>query len=527
MVSKKYLFFTLIIFIFYLSACTIQVSSSQILHINIIDDLSETTIDIKPGSTVQQILSQAGIALGNLDRTEPPSYSTISENTSINIIRVKEEYNIKDIEIPFEHQTIQNESLLLGEQRLIQPGKNGYKQVTYRKLFENGKQISESVFTQTIITDAVPEIVMVGVTKPFNPISIPGKIAYIIAGNAWVMAGTTSNRTPIITTGDLDGYIFTISYDGKWLLYSRKSNKDTSGLNSLWVVNLEGTKHTPLDLGISNVVGHASWVPGESNTITYSNVEPITSAPGWQSNNNLYVLSFTDGGSVWRNEKIIDTNGGGQYGWWGTNFYWSPDGSTLAYSRPDSIGYVDFKNKLLVPTTQVFPFNSHSDWAWVSNLGWSPDSKRFFYSAHIKSTNVSDPESSPDFSLASLNENDLTTTTIAENIGMFANPSPAPITEHGHYKIAVYKAIDPNLSNTSRYRLMIMDGDGSNAKIVFPADGSSGMDPKRIAWSPDHPINQPYYLAIIYEKNLWLVDSESGNSFQVTGDGLLDTIDWK
>jgi len=28
---------------------------------------------------------------------------------------------------------------------------------------------------------------MVGVAKPFQPISIPGKLAYIIAGNAWLM----------------------------------------------------------------------------------------------------------------------------------------------------------------------------------------------------------------------------------------------------------------------------------------------------------------------------------------------------
>lgn len=502
-------------------------NEAETTQVNIVDGNSEQSIRVTKGTTVQQILSRADITLDNLDRTEPPSYTVINNSITINVIRVKEEFTIKDIEVPFERQTIQNESLLSGETRLLQPGKNGHRQVTYRKLFENGKQISESIFSQTTITNSVPEIVMVGVAKPFNPVTIPGKLAYIVAGNAWLMEGTTGNRFPIVNTGDLDGYVFSISYDGKWLLYSRKMTQKASEMNSLWVINLDSGKLTAIDLGISNVVSHANWVPGQANTITYSTVEPISSAPGWQSDNNLFILSFSEGGSVWRNEKIIDTNGGGQYGWWGTDYYWSPDGSTLAFSRPDSIGYVDFATHSLVTTLQVLPYKSHSDWAWVSQLGWSPDSKRFFFSAHIESDGVSDPESSPLFSLASMNETDASVSFISDNWGMFANPSPSPITHYGHYYLASYRAIDPNLSNSSRYQLILMDRDGSNARVVFPPPGSAGMDPKRLVWSPDQPVGQPYFLAVIYEKNLWLIDSDSGDYFQITGDGLIDNIDWK
>jgi hypothetical protein len=32
---------------------------------------------------------------------------------------------------------------------------------------------------------------------------------------------------------------------------------------------------------------------------------------------------------------------------------------------------------------------------------------------------------------------------------------------------------------------------------------------------------------VIYQGNLWLVDSGDGQAYQVTGDGLVTRIDWK
>lgn len=510
-----------------LVSCVSSLRASNIIQITIIDDQIKKEIPVKSGITVLQVLASAGQTLGNLDRTDPPSYTILNNSSIINIIRVKEEFSVQDIEIPFLRQNIKNESLLLGEERLIQPGKNGLKQVTYRRLYENDVQISETIFSQTIITEQVPEIIMVGVNKPFSPVPIPGSLVYLIAGNAWMMKSSTSLRSPVVSSGDLDGYIFSISYDRKWLLYTRKIVAKPSEINSLWVVSLEKNNPTPIDLGVSNVINHAAWVPGESNTITYSTVEPVSTAPGWQANNNLFVLSFSDGGSIWRNDKVLDTNGGGQYGWWGTSYFWSPDGSTLTYSRPDSIGYVDFKNQTLVRTKEILPFSTQSNWAWVSQLGWSPNSKEIFFSDHLKSDQVSIEESSPEFSLSAILESDSTVLELSQNDGMFSNPVPAAITEYGHYQVAAYRAINPSQSNSSKYQLFIMDRDGSNSHLVFPPSGSAGMDPKRICWAPDHPSGQPYYLAVMYEGNIWLIDSISGVSYQVTGDGLIDSIDWK
>ena len=56
------------------------------------------------------------------------------------------------------------------------------------------------------------------------------------------------------------------------------------------------------------------------------------------------------------------------------------------------------------------------------------------------------------------------------------------------------------------------------------------MDPQAewSAWSPAvMPDSHDYNLAVIYQKNIWLVDAASGNARQITGDNQVTRLDWK
>ncbi len=525
--KKLIILVTAVLFLLPQSGCSSSSASDVYLTQTVFVDGQQLTISVPSASSVLDVLNVANISLGELDRVSPPSYTLLDQATEIIVTRVTEEYSVVDVVIPFETQIIQNESLSEGHTILVQPGINGLEQITYRKAVEDGVIVSTNIFSRSVISEPVSEITMVGISKPFTATSIPGRLAFLLAGNAWIMEGSTENRRLVVSTGDLDGYAFSISFDQKWLLFSRRDKTGDQGINSLWIVNLEEENASPYSLGVSNVIMHAAWMPGAVNTITYSTVEPRATAPGWQSNNDLYILSFSDGGSVWRNENIIDVNGGGEYGWWGTSFFWSPDGGTLIYSRPDGIGSVDFNTKTLVPLIDLIPLNTHSDWAWVPQISWSPTSGSFFYPLHETSLDVSDQQTSPLFSLAGTEDSDLSTGILGVNVGMFSNPSASAITEYGHFKIAYYIAIFPEQSDTSRYQLFFMDRDGSNQQPVLPQEGSAGMDPRKVVWAPDRSIGEPYYFAVVYEGNLWLVDSESGEAKQITSDGLISIIDWK
>jgi hypothetical protein len=73
-----------------------------------------------------------------------------------------------------------------------------------------------------------------------------------------------------------------------------------------------------------------------------------------------------------------------------------------------------------------------------------------------------------------------------------------------------------------------MDRDGSNRRSLFPAEGASGLEPQRVAWSPQALDDRTgFSLAVIYQNNLWLVDAATGEAWQITGDSLTSRIDWR
>jgi hypothetical protein len=117
---------------------------------------------------------------------------------------------------------------------------------------------------------------------------------------------------------------------------------------------------------------------------------------------------------------------------------------------------------------------------------------------------------------------------------MFAYPRPSPIqaqtTGESAYQVAYLQAIFPEQSDTSRYRLMVMDRDGSNRRELFPPAEAQGIDPQRDwgVWSPQVVDgSQGHALAVLYQGNIWLVDSVSGETWQITGDGRINRVDWR
>jgi hypothetical protein len=218
------------------------------------------------------------------------------------------------------------------------------------------------------------------------------------------------------------------------------------------------------------------------------------------------------------------------YGWWGMTFAFAPDGR-LAYSRPDGIGLVDLEGRSLRPLIDIVPLNTHSDWAWLPVIAWGADGKNLYYVNHAPPPSLVSEEDSPLFDLYAASFENSAGVEIADQTGMFAYPSASPIqasTRERQYQVAYLQAIFPEQSETSRYRLVVMDRDGSNRRTIFPANDAPGLEPQTAAWAPGAIEGQAgYFVAVVYQGNLWLVDSGNGQAFQVTGDGLATRIDWR
>lgn len=510
-----------------LAACIPQATAAPTsIPVDLILEGNTTRLQVPPGSSVQYALDYAQVDLGELDRVDPPGFTILASGDTIRVTRVREDFEIQESIIPFERQTVRNESLPEGQTVLIQAGSNGSQQTTYRILSEDDREISRAVFKIDTLVEAQPEILMVGVQSPFSPTPIPGRLVYLTGGNAWLMEETTGNRRPLVTSGDLDGRVFRLSRDSAWLLFTRKADKDSSDINTLWAINLDQDNARPLNLKVKNVIHFADWVPGAGLTILYSTVEPRAAAPGWQANNDLQKLSFGSGGTIVRQETILDASSGGIYGWWGTTFAWSPDGQALAYARPDSIGLVDLEEKALLPLADIIPYQTGSDWAWVPGLGWSSDHNTLYTTFHAPMSGLTNNEASPLFNLvALLPGQNVAGLPLVNQSGMFAYPVPSPETSGGDFQVAYLQSIFKDQSETSNYRIMIMDQDGSNRQELFPAQGSPGIQPQKLVWSPE-PVDDAFWLAVIYQNNLYLVNASNGQSQQITGDGLISMLDW-
>ena len=186
---------------------------------------------------------------------------------------------------------------------------------------------------------------------------------------------------------------------------------------------------------------------------------------------------------------------------------------------------MDLESGQTVPVLEITPLQTFGDWAWVPGVAWGPDGTILYAEDHPA------PAESQVFNLTAASLVNGGSLALVPQVGMFAYPSPSPIQElpsgETSYQIAYLQAIFPAQSETSRYRLVVMDRDGSNRRTLFPEEGA-GLEPQTVAWSPE-PLDgrSGYALAVLYQDNLWLVDASSGAAWQITGDGLTSRVDWR
>jgi hypothetical protein len=491
------------------------------LEVSIHADGSQHSVRVEGGTTVAQALAQAGLQLGALDRVSPPLYALASTASEMVIVRVIEEFEIEHVTVPYTQQTVRSEMLPAGTQRLLQAGRNGLEEVTYRVRLEDGQEVSRSPVRQVVVEAPVPEIVLAGAQTQTATISLAGRLAYLETGSAWVMSGSSRERTVVAITGDLDGRVFSLAPDGIWLAASRTAE---SGLNALWLYSTQAPG-APLALGVANVVHPVAWSTELPLAIALSTVQPSQAAPGWKANNDLRVVSIGVAGQPASPQQVLPPQVGGRYGWWGTSFVWSPQGETLAYRRPDSIGVIDGRTGRTLASFPVTPYVSPTDWVWMPGLSWSPDG-RFIYSvAHGAPLGLEIPESSPAFDLVAIPIAGGASLTLRPRVGMFASPVVSPLGEAasgGEAQVAFLQALQPLESESSSYRLMVMDLDGSNARAVFPSEGEGGLEAQQVVWSP-----QGTHLAFVYRGDAWVVEVSTGLAQPLTASGRVTAVDWR
>jgi Tol biopolymer transport system component len=507
-----------------LSGC--EGNTAQTIVISIVADGRERAVQQSSPITVGELLRQQEIDLGTLDEVNPPLFTQISDGMRITVARVQQTTECQNQEIPFREQRILNEGLRPGEERLGQAGQNGVEQVCYRITIRDGRQLDPVETSRTLVTAAQDLVIYIGPTGELDPVPITGTLAYVSSGNAWVMRGSSTTKRPLTETGDIDERVFRLSPDGRALLFARmtpQSQRQTA-FNRLWLLADTTLDMEPVALVPQNVL-YADWVPGADNTISYSTGEPRAAAPGWESYNDLLIMRVDPqtGDSIGLRE-VVERSQGGLYGWWGTQFQWSPDGSRLAWMRADAVGVVNLDTGDLTPLISYPVFNTRQSWSWRATVSWTQNANLLLTTIHGDPIGSEPPESSPAFHVAAVDPAGSFGVPIVRNTGIWSQPRFSPTLPDGSAYIAYLRARDlsNSINETAAYDLVIADRDASNPRALFPQPDQAGLTATASpTWSPDGAM-----IAFIYQGNLWVVDVASGVAHQLTLDGRASRPVW-
>ncbi len=130
-------------------------------HIRVTADGVSQTLLIGEG-TVSDALAQANVTLGENDEVAPTSEEALYDNLDITVYRVTYTERTVNEKIAFAKKTVKSASMYKGESAITQEGVNGEKTVTYRDKIVDGAYASSEVVTETVLTEAVPQITTVG-----------------------------------------------------------------------------------------------------------------------------------------------------------------------------------------------------------------------------------------------------------------------------------------------------------------------------------------------------------------------------
>jgi len=496
----------------------------------VVDGASRTVATA--AATVGEALAEAGVTLGAADEIDPASTTSLTAAASgspfqITVVRVSETTEVIPEAIPFKRQIVRSAEMAPDEPpRLLQAGETGLRQVTVRIVFHDGLEAERWPTATSVVEPAKDEIVMIGVAVERDRLAFDGVLAYIDSGRALVLEGATDAARQLAVDGQLDGRVFQLSPDGGRLLYTISDPAGGATFrNSLWLISTSPDA-TPEPLAIENVLW-AGWDPAAAvPRIAYTTARSITLPPGWEANNDLWLLDLPVEGAQPAPVRLIESYPAA-YSWWGGQFAWSPDGR-LAYAFADQVGILTMPaatgDPALPGQTPVEPsreilhdfteYNTGADWAWLPALSWSADGRFLSYTDHAGDN----PLASDRFDLRLADTQAANQVTLVEGAGIWSSACWSPAQTLPGRQIAYLTAAEPAASLESGYVLWLADSDGSETRRLFPPEGESGLFARSqpLAWGPD-----PDRLAFIFDDALHILDLPSGEYFRAGED---DTV---
>ena len=140
-----------------------QIQLPQLVDITVADDSKEV---LTTATTVQEVLDNAGVSVGDDDKVSPKPDQTINDDTSVAVTVVDKSEVTEEETIEFETTFEDDDSLEKGKTKTDTEGENGTATVTYEVTTENGKEVEKTEVDREVTTKPTDEVILRGTKEP-------------------------------------------------------------------------------------------------------------------------------------------------------------------------------------------------------------------------------------------------------------------------------------------------------------------------------------------------------------------------
>ena len=141
-----------------------QVVINRAFPVTVVADGEETTL-YTMGSSVSDLLDEAGVEVGEEDDVNRTLTSDVSDEATITVDRVEYTERTEKEEIPFETVTETSADMFEGDKKVVTEGEKGEKEKVYKDKFVNGELESSELISETTTKEPVKEVVQIGAKK--------------------------------------------------------------------------------------------------------------------------------------------------------------------------------------------------------------------------------------------------------------------------------------------------------------------------------------------------------------------------
>lgn len=147
-------------------------------------------------ATVEALLQEAGVQIGELDRVEPEGTAPVRDGMTVTVTRVRTEEITSESAIGYSTVTREDDTLPVGEQTVLSEGEPGILARTIRAVLENGRVVSREILRETVRQAPRDRVILVG-TKEVPVYAQPGPT--VRSGVITTASGETYSYSRVMT----------------------------------------------------------------------------------------------------------------------------------------------------------------------------------------------------------------------------------------------------------------------------------------------------------------------------------------